>query len=66
VSGGVPTLMAASWAGHDVVSVESAFAFGQIWEEEDRRFASVASDDDGPSSRFGSKHGRGHRFLSEI
>ena len=56
--------MAAAWASDDVIGFEAAFAFSQIGEEEDRRFAFVASNNDVPCSLLGLQHGE--RFLSGL
>ena len=49
--------MTTAWAGHYVVGVEDTFALGQIGEEEDRRAAFVASNDDIPLAIFRLDHG---------
>ena len=45
--------MAAAWARDDVIGFKTAFTFGQIGKEEDRRFALVASDNDIPGPLLG-------------
>ena len=53
----VSAFMSTTWAGHDVIGVQNTFTFGKVGEEEDRRFAFLARDDDIPPSGFGLKHG---------
>jgi len=54
---GITALVTAARASNYVVGVEATFSLVQIGEEEDRRLAFVASDDDVPGPRLGGKHG---------
>ena len=65
VSRRVSAFMTAARTGNYVVRVENAFTVREIGEEEDRRLALLASNNDVPPPRFGRKHGRGHHLLSE-
>ena len=53
--------MATARTRDDVIGFKAAFAFSQIGEEENRRFAFVASDNDVPGPLLGLQHGE--RFL---
>ena len=52
VSREVSSLVSAMRASHDVMGVQPAITFREIWKQEDRRRALLARDDDVPRAWF--------------